>query len=219
MAGERIDESECTTRGLVGDRAYALIDAETGKVASAKSVRLFPELLNCRASFVEKPRSDDEAPRRIEGLNLFWLEEVARSTDILGAINREAKMPTAGGESLFGVREFFPYLKAGAVDIIMPDMKFCGGMYELKKVAAMAESSGVKVSPHGPASPIGNMAASHVCVTMPNSQILEFGYGEVPWRAESVEPAESLVGGRLKVLERPGIGYELNPKLWTKFSG
>jgi len=160
-----------------------------------------------------------DAARRLESLNLFWLEEVARSTDILAAINREAKMPTAGGESLFGVREFFPYLKAGAVDIIMPDMKFCGGMYELKKIAAMAEGSGVKVSPHGPASPIGNMAASHVCVTMPNFQILEFGYGEVPWRAECVEPAESLVGGRLKVLERPGIGYELNPRLWTQFSG
>lgn len=62
MAGERLDESECTTRGLVGDRAYALIDAESGKVASAKSVRLFPELLNCRASFIEQPRSDGEAP-------------------------------------------------------------------------------------------------------------------------------------------------------------
>ena len=62
MAGERLDESECTTHGLVGDRAYALIDAKTGKVVSAKSVRLFPELLNCRASFVEQPRSDGEAP-------------------------------------------------------------------------------------------------------------------------------------------------------------
>jgi len=62
MAGERLDESECTTRGLIGDRAYALIDAETGKVVSAKSVRLFPDLLNCRASFVEQPRAEGEAP-------------------------------------------------------------------------------------------------------------------------------------------------------------
>jgi len=62
MAGERVNESECTARGLVGDRAYALIDAEAGKVVSAKSVRLFPEVLNCRASFLEQPRSDSEAP-------------------------------------------------------------------------------------------------------------------------------------------------------------
>lgn len=61
---------------------------------------------------------------------------------------------------MFGVREFFPYLRAGAVDIIMPDMKFCGGMYEHKKIAAMAQGSGVKASPHGPASPIGNIAVS-----------------------------------------------------------
>jgi galactonate dehydratase len=157
--------------------------------------------------------------RRLEGLNLFWLEEVARSTDILAAFNREAKMPTAGGESLFGVREFFPYLKAGAVDIVMPDMKFCGGMYELKKIAAMAGASGVQTSPHGPASPIGNMAATHVCVTMPNFQLLEFAFGEVPWRAECVEPAESIVNGRLKVLETPGIGYELASDRWQKFAG
>ena len=62
MAGERVEECECTARGLVGDRAYALIDAETNKVASAKSVRLFPGILHCRASFVEQPRAGAEAP-------------------------------------------------------------------------------------------------------------------------------------------------------------
>ncbi len=36
------------------------------------------------------------------------------------------------------------------------------------------------VSPHGPASPVGNLAAAHVCAGMPNFQILEFSYGEVP---------------------------------------
>ncbi|HYN26355.1 MAG TPA: MOSC N-terminal beta barrel domain-containing protein, partial [Pyrinomonadaceae bacterium] len=43
MRGERIEQVELTGRGLVGDRAYALIDADTGKVVSAKSVRLFPD--------------------------------------------------------------------------------------------------------------------------------------------------------------------------------
>ena len=62
MRGERIEQGEFTDRGLVGDRAYALIDAETGKVASAKSVRLFPDLFGCRAAFVEPPRLNDELP-------------------------------------------------------------------------------------------------------------------------------------------------------------
>lgn len=62
MKGERLEQAELTERGLVGDRSHALIDVETGKVASAKSVRLFPDLLGCRAAFVEPPRSRGELP-------------------------------------------------------------------------------------------------------------------------------------------------------------
>jgi uncharacterized protein YcbX len=62
MRGERLEQAELTEHGLVGDRAYALIDAHTGKVASAKSVRLFPDLFGCRAAFVEPPRSGGELP-------------------------------------------------------------------------------------------------------------------------------------------------------------
>jgi uncharacterized protein len=62
MKGERIEQAELTTRGLVGDRAYALIDVDTGKVVSAKSVKLFPRMLDCRAAFVEPPKSGEELP-------------------------------------------------------------------------------------------------------------------------------------------------------------
>jgi uncharacterized protein YcbX len=62
MRGERLEQAELTAQGVVGDRAYALIDADTGKVVSAKSVRLFPDLLDCRAAFVEPPQSGRQAP-------------------------------------------------------------------------------------------------------------------------------------------------------------
>ena len=62
MRGERLERAEFTERGLVGDRAYALIDADTGKVVSAKSAGLFPGLLGCRATFVEPPQPGGEAP-------------------------------------------------------------------------------------------------------------------------------------------------------------
>jgi uncharacterized protein YcbX len=62
MQGEQLREVEVTARGVAGDRAYALIDTETGKVASAKSVKLFPELLACRAAFVAQPQAEREAP-------------------------------------------------------------------------------------------------------------------------------------------------------------
>jgi uncharacterized protein YcbX len=62
MRGERLEQAELTEHGLVGDRAYALLDADTGKVVSAKSVRLFPDLFGCRATFGEPPRSEGELP-------------------------------------------------------------------------------------------------------------------------------------------------------------
>ena len=131
----------------------------------------------------------------------------------LAKLNEVAKMPTAGGESIYGVRGFLPYIAAKAVDIVMPDVKYCGGMLELKKIAALAEAAGMQVSPHGPASPIGNLAAAHVCVGIPNFQILEFSHGEVPWRAEIVDPPEQISGGYMTLSERPGLGVELNGRV------
>jgi galactonate dehydratase len=103
------------------------------------------------------------------------------------------------------------------VDIAMPDVKYCGGMLELKKIAAFCEAAGVLVSPHGPASPVGNMAAAHVCATMPNFQILELSYGEVPWRAELIDPPEALDKGHIVLTDRPGIGVTLNDKTVRKY--
>jgi uncharacterized protein len=62
MRGERLDEAHVTERGLVGDRAYALIDNDTGKVVSAKSVKRFPDLLQCQATFVEPPGVGEDLP-------------------------------------------------------------------------------------------------------------------------------------------------------------
>ncbi len=62
MKGESIEQAELTPRGLVGDRAFALIDVDNGKVVSAKSVKLFPRMLDCRAAFVEPPKSGRELP-------------------------------------------------------------------------------------------------------------------------------------------------------------
>jgi galactonate dehydratase len=161
-----------------------------------------------------------ELARRFEPLHLFWLEEVTPATPVedLAAINQTATMPTAGGESIQGVAGFYPYIKAEAVDIVMPDVKVCGGMLEMKKIAALAEGAGLIASPHGPASPIGNITAAHVIATIPNFNILEFSYGEVPWRAELIDPPEQITGGALTLSERPGLGVKLNEKTAAKYA-
>jgi MOSC domain-containing protein len=62
MPGEKVTTAEVTEAGLVGDRAYALVDADTGKVLSAKTPRLGPDLLACGAEFVDPPQAGEEPP-------------------------------------------------------------------------------------------------------------------------------------------------------------
>jgi uncharacterized protein YcbX len=62
MLGEELDAADLTEGGIVGDRAYAIRDRETGKVASAKHSKRWPNLLDCRAAFVEPPGPGDELP-------------------------------------------------------------------------------------------------------------------------------------------------------------
>lgn len=157
-----------------------------------------------------------ELIERLKPLDPYWLEEVTPEGDDgfddLAAINRAATMPTAGGEALFGVAAFYRYIKSGAADIVMPDVKLSGGMLELKKIAALAEASGLTVSPHGPASPVGGIAAAHVMATVPNFSLLEHAYGEVLWRHELIDPFEDVSGGALNLSSAPGLGIELNDR-------
>jgi len=189
-------ECAASVRRAIGGRRDLLIDAH---------------------SHFDLPRGLELA-RRMESLNLFWLEEVTRARPVenLSAINRGAKMRTAGGEVICGMKGFYPYIQAGAVDILMPDVKYCGGMLELKKIAVLAEAAGLPVSPHGVASPVGHFAAAHVSAGLPNFLILEYSYGEVPWRAELIDPPERLVNGYLELPDRPGLGLALNDRMARK---
>jgi uncharacterized protein len=62
MMGEELNAAEVTERGLLGDRAYALVDSSDGKVASAKNPRKWPRLFDFRANFIEPPRAAAKVP-------------------------------------------------------------------------------------------------------------------------------------------------------------
>src|SRR5712691_3008404 len=62
MMGEELNGGVFTNQGLLGDRTYALIDIETGKVASAKNPKKWPDLFHFRASYVEPPQLGFETP-------------------------------------------------------------------------------------------------------------------------------------------------------------
>src|SRR6266404_1654068 len=62
MMGEELNASEVTDRGLLGDRAYAVVDDSDGKIATAKNPRKWPNLFDFRAAFIEPPLSSANAP-------------------------------------------------------------------------------------------------------------------------------------------------------------
>ncbi len=153
-----------------------------------------------------------EVAARLEPQSLSWYEEPVPPTDLAStrAIKEGIRQTMAGGEFLFGVEGFEPLCRERAVDVIMPDVKHCGGVTELTKIATIAELHGVLVSPHNPSGPVSTMASAQVCAGLPNFDILEYQWNEVPWRGDLIDPPERFTEGILQVPDGPGIGVTLN---------
>lgn len=158
-----------------------------------------------------------ETAKRIESSHLFWFEEPVNPERFqleTKAIKENINQTLAGGESIFGVKGFTPLLNNNALGIIMPDVKHCGGLQELKKIAEFANAAeGIRVAPHNPSGPVSTAVSAHLCANIPNFAILEFAYGEVPWRAQVLAPEERFVNGNFVLNDRPGFGADLNKKV------
>ena len=159
-----------------------------------------------------------EMSQRLVEYKLFWYEEPVnpRNAEDLAAINDASPLEVAGGEHVWSSQGFYELFRRDALDIYMPDVKHCGGILELKKIASMADAAGKTCSPHNPSGPVATAASVQVCATLPNFLILEYAWGEVPWSHELVEPAEEFRDGCLHVPERPGLGIEFNEKVLRK---
>ena len=149
---------------------------------------------------------------RLEPQRLSWYEEPVPPTDLDStmAIKNSIRQTMAGGEFLFGVEEFSPLCQNRAVDIIMPDVKHCGGVAEIRRIATVADLYDVLVSPHNPSGPVSTMVSAQVCAGLPNFDILEYQWNEVPWRGDLVDPPERFSEGILQVPDGPGCGVTLN---------
>jgi galactonate dehydratase len=177
------------------------------RVAVGPSVNI---MIDCH-SFFDVEQSVSIAGR-LEPYNLTWYEEPVppEKVDDTVSIRRRIKQPMAGGEVLFGLSGFGPLIRRRAVDTIMPDVKHCGGLLELTRIAALAADEGVMVAPHNPSGPVATAASAQVCAGMKNVNYLELQYGEVEWRSEIVSPPERFLKGTIEIPDRPGLGVTLN---------
>lgn len=157
----------------------------------------------------------------VAGYRLHWLEcPVPESTEFLGvlrALRARANahgMRLAGCETVSGVEGFRPFLDAGAYDVMMPDVKYVGGLMEVLDVAATLHRHGVLFSPHNPSGPVAHAASLQICAASDHVERLEMQYRETPH-------FDALVGGALPspvdgVIDVPaglGFGVRLDPRL------
>jgi galactonate dehydratase len=170
-------------------------------------------MVDCH-SFFDVPLAERVA-RRLEPQNLAWYEEPVAPEKIeeTREIRRRITQPMAGGEVLYGIAGFAALSRDKTVDVIMPDVKHCGGLLELTRIAAMAERDGTAVAPHNPSGPVSTSASIQVCAVLKNFRLLEFQWGEAAWRHDLVSPPERFENGSLRVPERPGFGMALNERV------
>jgi uncharacterized protein YcbX len=126
MLGEELNASAVTTRGLLGDRAYALMDHSDGKVASAKNPRKWPQLFDFRAAFVEPPRAGAPLPPvRLtlpDGTMLTSTQTDLHQT-LSQALNREVTFDAAERGQQEVVESTFPNPWTAQAEEYWPDME------------------------------------------------------------------------------------------------
>ena len=145
---------------------------------------------------------------------LFYEDPVA--PDIPGAIAevaRNVNLPIAAGERhawTWGVQQL---IEEHIIDVVQPDTGRAGGLNAMRKMAALAEVHFVMFAPHdGSLGPVAEMAAVHLCATLPNFLILEHLEDDVPQRYEVMEPQPEIRDGHVAVPDRPGLGIDIVPE-------
>ena len=180
-------------RGAIGDAIDLMVDCH-GRMETSEAITVGHALADC---------------------NLMWYEEPVKHTfpDQLAQISQAVPMPTASAESIFGVEGFRAFLLERVVDVLMPDVKHCGGLTEMRAIAEAARLRQLLIAPHNPSGPVATVASAHAVCTLPNFLILEYAWGEVDWRADLLTPREPVRDGYLWVSDAPGLGYHLNPDI------
>ena len=97
-----------------------------------------------------------------------------------------------------------------AADFVQPDISHAGGIMELKKIAAEAESRYIPFAPHNPSGPVANAATLQLAATCPNFEILEIMYSDVEWRKDVTNECLEYRDGFIKIPDKPGLGIEIN---------
>jgi galactonate dehydratase len=164
-------------------------------------------------------RSALELARAVAPLKVMFIEEPVwrESNAALGAIAAQSPVPLAGGEGLLNRWQFRDLLEAKGAMIIQPDIVHCGGITEIRKIAALGELYGVEIAPHMWYGPVGHMASVQSMAGVRSYLMNE-------WDGANMRKMHELTGGTLPLVEkgavrlpdRPGLGLNIDFADWKK---
>jgi galactonate dehydratase len=158
--------------------------------------------------------------QRLEPYRPYWYEEPVSARDMAGLAEarREINLPIVTGEELYTKAEFRDVFEQRAADIINPDVCNCGGILELREIAAMAEVYHVVVSPHNyNSTAIGLAATVHAAAGMPNFLITEYfvNFEEV---GKAITNPLVPKDGVITLPTAPGLGVEINEEALAEYA-
>lgn len=180
-------------REAVGDRADLLFGTH-GQFTTAGAIRLGRELEPYNPLWYEEPIPPD---------NLHEFAEVARMV----------RIPLATGERLTTKAEFGALLRLGGVKILQPALGRMGGIWEAKKIAAMAEVFNAEIAPHLYAGPVEWAANIHLAASIPNILMAETIQTGGAFHLALIKHTVQWKDGYIIPSEAPGLGIDFDEEL------
>lgn len=154
--------------------------------------------------------------RALEPFNILWLEEMLPqdNAESYARLAKLVRQPLCLSERLMTRYQFRELLENGAAQFVMPDIVWCGGFTEARKIAALADTYYLPICPHNCGGPVQHAASIHLAAHVPNLFILEsvrrHYLKEYLGLVNDTMPARE---GFLPVPETPGHGMELAPNI------
>lgn len=154
-------------------------------------------------------------------LGVYWIEcplpEVPGNIPALAALRQQANalgMLQAGLEMGIGWDSFRPYCEGNAYDVVMPDMKYAGGIHQMQAISAGCTSLGIQVSPHNPSGPICHAASLQMSAILGTFDMLELQFDESPLFDELVRaPFAPVKAGQTVLPSGSGLGVALSEEV------
>jgi D-galactarolactone cycloisomerase len=162
----------------------------------------------------------ERAGSALAELGVGWLEEPMFFADVEAHAKLKAstKVPIALGENLHTRYDFEQFIARGAVDILQPDVARAGGITEIVRIAALADSHYMPVSLHTWGDGVALAASLHLSAALKNAIVMELDTTYNPLRTEILRAPLEPKNGLMAPPDAPGLGVELDPRALERFA-